>query len=172
MMIETANDPVVCHIPGFEGYLKIRYEVDTVAWKSPKVYFGNSKSIKGILIQEANTTVLDISKQGGKWESSTKKALNENKLQSYLDNFNKVYVGEWTKTRNMSLADSLGMQIPKLSLTLKDDTPRQDKTIKLFDSEILPYHWQVLVLPQGSVGIVSKDLFAPFLVKVEAIEKN
>lgn len=33
MLLDGADDPFICHIPGFDGYLTVRYNTDIAVWK-------------------------------------------------------------------------------------------------------------------------------------------
>jgi hypothetical protein len=168
-MLTDGQNPYVCHIPGFEGYLDVRYDVDTVGWKSPKIFFGTSKSIKAVTLNSGGQKALQLSRSGNDWAAEGVAVLDQQKLYTYLDNFNRVYVGEWKPTKGLAVADSLNQKPAQATVQIEDENPKLNRLIKLYANQETEHYWQVVVMPQGSIGMVSKDLFSPFLVRADKL---
>lgn len=164
IMMTDAQDPYVGHIPGFEGYIDIRYKVDSVDWRSTKAYHGSPNSIRRLTLTTDNKTVLDLTQDGNEIKVAGLNSTDAAKAKSYLAQYNKLFIGQWTKKATLATADSLNRTIPAVVLDIQDANKALSQTIKLYTIPDMNYAWQAVVWPQGYVGTVSKDLLTPFLV--------
>lgn len=91
--MEKGEEPYICHIPGFQGFLNSRFLTDVNAWRSHNIFACKEENI-----QEIEVLWTDVPKNSFKINNSGKvpeiiqnekalennKAINLNKLKSYL----------------------------------------------------------------------------------------
>lgn len=51
MMLEDAEDPFITHIPGFEGYLTVRYNTNALLWRDREIFRYSPQNIKIVRIE-------------------------------------------------------------------------------------------------------------------------
>lgn len=91
--MEKGEEPYICHIPGFQGFLNSRFLTDVNAWRSLNIFACKEENIKEIEVQWTDVpknsfkinnsgNAPEISQNGKVLENN--KAINLNKLKSYL----------------------------------------------------------------------------------------
>jgi hypothetical protein len=56
MMLDGADDPFITHIPGFEGYLTVRFNTNVLVWKDREIFRYSPLNIKIIKIEYPKST--------------------------------------------------------------------------------------------------------------------
>lgn len=169
MMLTDAEDPYVCHIPGFEGFLDIRYKIDSLSWRTPQAFLGSDKSIKSLKITENGKTTLQLSKGATGWVLSDGKAANALKTQNYVQKYNRLFIGEWKSNGGLRRTDSLLKLKPLVELDIEDQNNNLSRQLKFYPAPTSAYHFTVLSLPSGHTAEVSKELFGPFFIMEEEL---
>ncbi|MFT7592682.1 MAG: hypothetical protein ACI9UJ_002621 [bacterium] len=127
------NLPMIMQIPGFNGFVNLRYELDEDEWVSPTV-FGSTKSE----IESVEVTYPEPSKNfridrrpGDKFAMTSERITEENKntgaIKSYMTLFEKLNYETFVFTESDSLINSLRAAIPFCTILVKSTNRGTDE---------------------------------------------
>ncbi len=128
-LMENAEEPYVCHIPGFNGYLGGRYHYLAEAWRSKNIFSVKDNEIKSIQVewtgQAQNSFV--INNEGSEPTITSNNVTLENNKVANLNNI-RTYLKLWENLSfegfpidlNAQKIDSISKTTPFLILTVTD----------------------------------------------------
>jgi len=127
------NMPMVLQIPGFNGFVNSRYELDEDEWVSPTV-FGSSKSeiqMIEVTYPEASKSFQIETKPQDKFAMTSEVISEENKntgaIKSYMTLFEKLNYETFVFTKSDSLIDSLQNTSPFCTIRVKSSNRGLDE---------------------------------------------
>lgn len=128
-LMENAEEPYVCHIPGFNGYLGARYHYQLEAWRSKNIFSVKDKDIKSIEVtwtdQPANSFIINnessepfIINNNSTLENN--KVANLNSIRTYLKLWENLSFEGFPIDLNAHKIDSISKTTPILTLKVTD----------------------------------------------------
>ncbi len=126
---ENANEPYICHIPGFNGYLSTRFFTNLNAWRSKMVFETNVNDIASIDVKwidnPANSFYIDNTGEAPTISHMNKTYINNQQINA---NILRTYLGYWSSlgfegfpiNLTPAMIDSIAHTKPLLILTLND----------------------------------------------------
>lgn len=151
---EGAETPYVTYIPGFEGYLNSRFDLQEINWISPTIFAYNLNDIKQVAVNYSSDN-FSIARNGQNWQmtdaSGNPFAADSAIMVSYLRNFRKLNMESVLKLVE-NKRDSILSSTPFASIAVQDNNggkkvlrlyqkPAYDKMHNLYteDGERLTY---------------------------------
>lgn len=139
MMLANAKEPFVMHIPGFEGYLSTRFNVNGELWKDRELfryhpsmidmvridYPNDPKSSFSLYIQDRNYARLT------NLAGDTAKSINAEALKNYLEQYTDVQYQNPIELRK-TLKDSVLIPSNLLATISVYDKQGKSKSVKLY----------------------------------------
>jgi hypothetical protein len=135
--MEGGKEPYVCHIPGEDSYLNVRFFTDVVAWRSKNIFSNKAEDIRKIALDWIDTPqrsfVIDNNQREPVLISGSKTfknnvEVNLNKLRSYLNLWENLSFEGFPISLNPQQIDSISKTKPFLVMQLTD---KNGKTSKL-----------------------------------------
>jgi len=175
MMLENSTLPFVTQIPGFTGYLSVRYFTDETLWRDNTVFRYSFNDISSITVEQtdAPNKKINVFNYGNNSFKVTDYLNNEIRninvisLKEYIAHFKKLkcesYLNEFFQTKRL---DSLKKTTPFAIITIKSNKNdlnilklyRRPNTGEVYgdDGNLLPYN------PDAMYGILnnSKDVLS------------
>ncbi len=128
-LMDKAEEPYVCHIPGFNGYIGAKYHYQPVAWRSKDIFRARDTEIKTLQVdwfaQAQNSFVINNEGATPVFSSNNKvfvnnKDINLNIVKSYLKLWENLSFEGFPVDLNAHKIDSIAKTTPLLTLTLTD----------------------------------------------------
>jgi hypothetical protein len=171
MLVKGAPEPMVTHIPGFNGYLTPRYPVLDREWRSSDVYNLNPSSIKQVSITysgdpnasfvlDVNGDVFTLTDPSGKHAPVKLSPLKSKQYMSGFRNVNWELFPDFSKEQKDSILKLTPAAIIKVKTT-EGDVPTLTLYNKLADHYTLGVGADNLDLDKlyGTYGEGSKEIF-------------
>lgn len=142
MLIEGSSTPFVMEIPGFNGFVSVRYFLSEDDWRDKSIFKLHSKNISTISVSYADSSLHSFTIQ--KPDSATLWITNNNedtikdldtlKVLSYLNIFTNIQFEGFVRM-DQNKTDSICNSVPFciLSITAKNDNK---KTVKIYPKPI------------------------------------
>lgn len=133
-LMDGAEEPYVCHIPGFNGYLNARYQTNTEAWRSKSIFSFTDDRIGTIDIQwpEEPSSSFTVSNTGpeptlsssGKFFANNRE-VNLNLIKTYLKLWENLSFEGFPIDLDAHEIDSIARTTPLLTISLKTKDGKQ-----------------------------------------------
>lgn len=136
-LMDKAEEPYVCHIPGFNGYIGAKYHYQPVAWRSKDIFRSKDTEIKMLKVewtaQPENSFQINCEGKEPILTSNNKlfvnnKDINLNNLKSYLKLWENLSFEGFPIDLDAHKIDSISKTQAILNLVLTD---KKGKTTKL-----------------------------------------
>ena len=143
MLLDGADEPFITHIPGFEGYLTVRYNTDVNVWKDRGVFRIPPQNLSLIQVDypqapEASFTLKIEGKQYislfNKTGDTAKNNINAEFLRKYLLSYSDVQYENVVKLNRVPVAELLIPQNLLATITVfeKDGTKHKVELFKRY----------------------------------------
>lgn len=128
-LMEGAEEPYVCHIPGFNGFLNARYHTMPEAWRSKSIFSNKDEEIASIEINwpEDASSSFSVSNQGAEPQLSSggkllanNSEVNLNLLRAYLKLWENLSFEGFPIDLNEHKIDSISRTLPLMTISLTD----------------------------------------------------
>jgi hypothetical protein len=136
MWIEGAEHPYITHIPGFYGYLTIRFTPNARDWRSRKLFSFNPADIQTVRVTfpAGETPGYRLDRRAiGEYRvealpplEKQYRPVDELQVKKYLANLNDVALLDFVSQPN-HLADSLGKALPEATVFVQLEDNRSEK---------------------------------------------
>ena len=128
-LMDKAEEPYVCHIPGFNGYIGAKYHYQPVAWRSKDIFRSKDSEIKNLNVEwygaPQNSFTINCDGSEPTFSSNNKlfannKDINLNNVKSYLKLWENLSFEGFPIDLDVNKIDSISKTIPLLTLRLTD----------------------------------------------------
>jgi hypothetical protein len=177
-IMEGSEDPYVLHIPGFQGFINSRFDINEKNWRSVAVFRSNAASIKELQISypqsPAESFKIEKAADGNTFKvaGETLTAPENENLKAYLDNYKFVNGEFYLPNPQHRVSDSLMLQRSVAVVSLKDADPAKDRKLALYAKKGDPSHLIALNEQTKEVISVQTYIFDRLLLKKEAFRKK
>lgn len=175
MFLEGAQNPYITHIPGFNGYLTIRFSPNPREWRSKQLFRFNPVSIASVQLRfpRGGTPGYELHKRGEddfrliQTGAGTETAADPIAAKRYLVHLAEMNVNSYVRSTVVD-ADSLRQQLPRAELRIelasgdqhglriypkKPDRRTKGTTEDGFD---IDYYWAIKAENPAEVLVLSK----------------
>ena len=150
MMIDGSKEAYICHIPGFNGYLDIRYFADEKEWRDKSIYRLDPTLITEITQEYPNNEGFTISKIENKFSIKNLKTgqsqniLKLGQAKQYFVSAAKLDFEEFTKNLTIKQIDSIVNSPFYLKMSIKTSNQKDYGMLTLYKKLAGPNTKQVL----------------------------
>lgn len=139
-LLDGSNEPMIAHIPGFDGYLTVRYNTNAEVWRDREVFRLYPQNIDMVNIQYPSkpNESFNLRISGKDYISLTNNAgdtatnnINGEFLRNYLINFTDVQYENATNPKKIKLGEVLIAQNLICTITVYDKSGTSKK-VELF----------------------------------------
>lgn len=133
MLLEGASKPYVTHIPNFEGFLNVRYQIDEKIWRTPKIIPFPSNEIQQISIAypKAEKENFTISKSGIDFLLNNSK-VDQGKILFYIKQFDNFFVENYLWNASQGFKDTISQEIPFCEISIKGKEAEKSITLTVY----------------------------------------
>lgn len=143
MLIEGSSTPFIMHLPGFNGFVSVRYFLAEDEWRDKTVFFYAPKDIVSINLEypdstsfsfritKADSATLWVVNQSG----DTLKNLDTLAMLRYLGSFRNVHFEGFVRGMSLEKVDSIYKSKPICILTVTDKA-ENIKTVKIYTKPV------------------------------------
>ncbi len=176
-IMEGSENPYVLHIPGFQGFLSTRFDLNETKWRSVPVFRNTLASLEQLKIEYPKNPAgnFTVEKTADNKYTLNGKALTPEEtenVKAYLENYAFIN-GEFYYPNPMNrVSDSLASQKYATKISVKDRQPEKTATFLLYE---IPGNGdrQVALNPKTKEVIsVQNFVFNRLLVRKEALVKK
>lgn len=133
-IMEGSENPFVMHIPGFQGFLSSRFDLDETKWRSVPVF---RVSPAGLVKLELEYPLnpkdnFSIARQNGKLDVLEMANENQEDVNAYVDNYKFINGEYFLPNPQNRLSDSLALQKYAAKITVTETNPEKSVTILLY----------------------------------------
>lgn len=177
-IMEGSETPYVLHIPGFEGFLNSRFDINEMNWRAVPVFRSTPETVKELKMDYLQNPAesFKIEKEtGGNTFLVNGKAVNDQEnenVKAYLNNYKFVNGEFYLPNPNNRLTDSLALQKPVATISISDSKPENSRQFVLFGRQADPDHLLALNPKTKEVISVQTYVFNRLLVKQDAFRKK
>ncbi|MCB0733098.1 MAG: DUF4340 domain-containing protein [Flavobacteriales bacterium] len=145
------QDPFIVHIPGFNGYLNVRYSLDLDDWISRTVFASERDQIKSVRVEYPSEPLNSFKITNGEqfdveMDASVAGPLNKGLIKTFLSSFSKLNFEGYDDSKNPRYIDSLKNTVPLIILTVESfnrgitkmtvyPKPMDERTGTLYDKD-------------------------------------
>jgi hypothetical protein len=133
-IMEGSENPYVLHIPGFQGFLNTRFDLNEGKWRSVPVFRSSPQTLQKLEIDYTNNPndKVVIEKTGSGFQVAGVNNVDQENLKAYLENY-KFINGEYFYDNSMNrLSDSLATQKPMARISVTDSRPDNSASFLLY----------------------------------------
>jgi hypothetical protein len=177
-IMEGSENPYVLHIPGFDGFLNTRFEINESGWRTVPVFRSTAESVKELSLEYPQNPKENFKIEKADAGNTFKingEALNapENEnMKAYLNNYRYVNGEFYFPNPNNRLTDSLALQKPVVVISVTDQKPENNIKLLLFGKATDMDHFMALNPRTKEVISVQTFVFDRLLVKQDAFRKK
>jgi len=127
------HKPMIMQIPGFNGFVNSRYELDEDEWVSPTVFGSTKADIESVTVTypESSKSFTINHLTDDKYTMTSEVISDENKnsgaIKSYFNLFEKLNYETFVFTKNDSLKNALNASAPICTITVKSKNRGTDE---------------------------------------------
>lgn len=151
MILEGAKDPYVIHIPGFEGYLTMRFLLSPREWRSIPVFttpLPNLQSIEVVVAGQPTRTFTVARTAGGGFGIAGFPQADSLLLKSYATQFRAIFGQTFVDSASRPLVDSIMRRPPAFVVTVRGRGQAKPERIRI---------WPIKDNPDAMIGRTDRD---------------
>jgi len=173
-IMEGSENPYILHIPGFQGFLNTRFDLNEVKWRNVPVFRTSPASLVKLDVKYMNApkSSFTITRQGDQLKVEGAEQADQENLKAYVDNYKFINGEYFIDNPQHRISDSLLLQKPLVEISVQDQQPANSRTFLLFPKPDDGDHLVALNPKTKDVISVQTFNFGRLLVQKEALVKK
>lgn len=168
-LMKDAENPFVCNIPGFNGYLTIRYDVNPNSWRDPHIFMSGERTLQEVKVEYPSKpadnftlTIHDsVVKVNGKGH------LDPEHVNLFIYKTRDLAVNLFYEKVTQAHVDSVSKLTPIAIISTTDKNPELSNTIKIYKNTQNPELYNALLGKKNELVNVQKVRTDFLLVNAE-----
>ena len=173
-IMEGSENPYVMHIPGFQGFLSTRFDLDETKWRSVPVFRTSPENLMKLVINYPTNPKesFTIARENGKLDVLHMENENEEDVKAYVENFKFINGEFFIPDPQNRVSDSLALQKHVAEITIVDKDPEKSGTVLLYARPNNPDKLVALDTKTKEPISVQTFVFNRLLIRKEALAKK
>lgn len=133
-IMEGSENPYILHIPGFQGFLTSRFDLNEAKWRSVPVFRTDANSLVDLSVKYMPDpkSSFTITRQGDQLLLDGSNKGDQESLKAYVENYKFINGEYFIPNPQNRVSDSLALQKHVAEISIKDKQPENSKTYLLF----------------------------------------
>jgi hypothetical protein len=171
-MMTDSDNPVVAHIPGFEGYLSVRYYVDPYLWRSTQLFTGTPKTVTTMIVTDpARNQRTQIEKTPSGYRVDGVAETDQGRVSTYLDPLTTIHCVNFLPFTEKADVDSIARQVPIARIEIYDENPKNNLLMTVYPFLSSKDEWLVVLDKNRMLVNVKRERIKGYLVSNRFFEK-